>query len=331
MKKLAKILGVLVLLAVLLVGAFVAWANATYEKRLQFADTATPNIKVEATPELIEEGRYLVRGPAHCASCHSLTDRAHPELIAPDSPLTGGLEFAMGPIETTWAANLTPDTETGIGAMSDGELARVIRTGVMRTGELSFLMKLSVAELSDHDVAAVIAYLRSLAPVKNAVKHAQWGPVGKLMLPMLNLAPDPVEGPAHVAASAEPSIERGGYLAKHAAYCVSCHSAFDMQTLALTGPQFAGGTPEPSHGDADKEMEYAAPNLTSDATGVTGKLTEDEFVARMKGGRAYSSSIMPWENYREMTETDVRSIYRFLKSVPPVAHDTGPSYRPIKK
>jgi hypothetical protein len=37
---------------------------------------------------------------------------------------------------------------------------------------------------------------------------------------------------------------------------------------------------------------------------------------------------MPWDNYRELTETDLRSIYRFLRSLEPVANDTGPVYRP---
>ena len=37
---------------------------------------------------------------------------------------------------------------------------------------------------------------------------------------------------------------------------------------------------------------------------------------------------MPWENFAEMTDADLRSLFRYLKSLPPVAHDTGPSHRP---
>jgi hypothetical protein len=74
-------------------------------------------------------------------------------------------------------------------------------------------------------------------------------------------------------------------------------------------------------------MEFVAPNLTSHSTGMTGKLSEDAFVSRLQGGRAYASSIMPWENFRDISDSDLRSIYRYLKSLPPVDRDRGPSYR----
>ena len=123
-------------------------------------------------------------------------------------------------------------------------------------------------------------------------------------------------------------MERGAYLADHVALCTACHSEYDMSTFENVGPKGAGGTVEGSHGE-DDDLEYAAPNLTSDPTGVTGKLSEDAFVARLKGGRAYASSIMPWEAFKQLTDDDARSIYRYLRSLPPVKHDTGPGYRKV--
>ena len=58
-------------------------------------------------------------------------------------------------------------------------------------------------------------------------------------------------------------------------------------------------------------------------------MTEDQFLGRIKTGRSFISSIMPWENFSRMTESDLRSIYRYLKSLPPVDKDTGPSYRDV--
>lgn len=303
----------------------VAWTHATAEGRVDFSDTPYPALQASTDPEVIARGRYLVYGPAHCQQCHGDDDREHPEKLVEGAPLRGGLEFAMGPIATTWAANLTPDPETGIARRTDAELARAIRSGVMPDGRYSMMMALSAARLSDEDIVAVISYLRSQPPVHNEVPTGQWGPVGKLMLPFVPLAPR-TDTPTHVPPSDEPSLARGEYLVEHAAVCAGCHSPFDMATLSVSEPRLSGSQPEPSHG-SDTDYEYVAPNLTSHPTGVTGRLTEDQFVARIRQGRLHTSSIMPWENLGRTTDADLRSIYRYLKSVPPVDNDTGPSRR----
>ncbi len=110
--------------------------------------------------------------------------------------------------------------------------------------------------------------------------------------------------------------------------CTGCHSQFSMKTFKPVGPKAGGGTPEPSHG-ADSDMEFVTPNLTSDPTGVTGKLDENAFVARILHGRVHAGSIMPWENFQDTTETDLRSVYRYLRTLPPVQNDVGPSYRKV--
>lgn len=312
-----------------LVVALVAFALARAESKLQFPDTPAPAVQVSQDPEVIERGRYLVHGPAHCAECHSGSDRDHPEQVLTE-PLHGGLEFDMGPLAVTWSANLTPDKETGIGRWTDQQVARAIRTGVLPDGRLSFFMGLSAARLSDDDLSAVVSYLRSLPPVKNEVPRGVWRPLGKVLLQYVfpPLKPRLVEGPPGVPPSDEPSAERGHYLVEHAAFCVDCHTQFDMATFALKGPRLGGSQPDPSHG-SDTDMEFVAPNLTSHPTGMTGKLDEEQFVARLRGGRVYKSSIMPWENFTTLTEADARSIYRYLREVPPVDNDVGPTYRKV--
>jgi hypothetical protein len=76
-------------------------------------------------------------------------------------------------------------------------------------------------------------------------------------------------------------------------------------------------------------MEFVAPNLTSHPTGVTGRLSEDQFVARLRGGRVFPFSIMPWENFALTTDADLRSVYRYLRTLPGVDADVGPSYREV--
>ena len=74
-------------------------------------------------------------------------------------------------------------------------------------------------------------------------------------------------------------------------------------------------------------MAFVTPNLTADPTGYTGRVGEDSFVKRIKSCRAIPSSIMPSENFTQMLDEDLRSIYRYLRSLPPVKHDVGPTYR----
>lgn len=323
--------GVVALALVGIVGSAVAglvgYAAATTEGRLLFPDAPRPPLAASSDPAVIAHGRYLVHGPAHCAQCHSTDDRAHPEKIA-TAPLQGGLAFEMGPLGTRYARNLTPDPATGIGALSDADVARAVRTGVMHDGELSFFMRFSAANPSDEDLVAILSYLRSIPPVHHEVPPGEWYLFGKILLtyafPPMGPRLDPA--PAHVAASEQPSVARGAYLADHVMACTVCHTAMDPSTFALVGAKGAGSLPDPSHGD-DHDMEFVAPNLTSSPVGVTGKLDEDAFVARIREGRKYASSIMPWENFREATDSDLRSVYRYLKTLPPSAEDPGPTYR----
>jgi mono/diheme cytochrome c family protein len=309
----------------LLIGA-IGFALLTAENKLVFPETPRPQLVASEDPAVIERGRYLVHGPAHCSQCHSTDDRDHPEKTK-TAPLSGGLEFAMGPLATRYAANLTPH-ETGIKNISDADLARAIRSGVTHTGEWSVFMNLSASKPSDDDLVAIISYLRSLEPVDNAVPEGQWHAFGKILMTFAFPAVEPHSAPPprHVPASDEPSLERGQYLTEHIALCTNCHTEFDMSQLKLTGPKGGGSLPDPSHGK-DSDMEYVAPNLTSDPTGYTGKVDEDAFVGRLRGGRVFASSIMPWEAISSMTDSDLRSVYRYLKSLPPVSNDVGPTYR----
>jgi hypothetical protein len=94
-------------------------------------------------------------------------------------------------------------------------------------------------------------------------------------------------------------------------------------TGALTGPRF-GGTTGFTDSD-DLTHSWSPPNITSDPeTGRLGKLTEDQFVARFRQGRVIPGSPMPWQAFSRMADEDLRAIYRYLKTIPPVKRDVGP-------
>src|SRR6185369_13715014 len=106
-------------LAVILVGT----ALVRYDRRW---DVPTPVVQASTDPGIIARGRYIVYGPGRCADCHT-PDEARPVLDrGGEVPLTGG------PGEVTYlgswtAPNLTPDRATGLGAVSDAEIARMLR------------------------------------------------------------------------------------------------------------------------------------------------------------------------------------------------------------
>ena len=119
------------------------------------------------------------------------------------------------------------------------------------------------------------------------------------------------------------TVENGRYLAEAVTHCWACHTQRSMATGALTGPRYGGATGvkeafDPGH-------VWAPPNITTDPeTGRLGKMTEDQFVARLRAGRLLPGSPMPWQGLQRMTEDDLRAMYRYLKTVPAVRRDVGP-------
>ena len=100
-----------------------------------------------------EEGKAIVAARG-CASCH-------------EASLSGDAKPRPG--THAYAANLTPDEETGLGAWTDDAIARAIRAGIDDQGASLCAPMPRFWDLSDADVDAVVAYLRSLSPVKKAI------------------------------------------------------------------------------------------------------------------------------------------------------------------
>ncbi len=53
-------------------------------------------------------------------------------------------------------------------------------------------------------------------------------------------------------------------------------------------------------------------------------MSEDDFVGRFRAGRVLPGSPMPWQGFQRMSEDDLRAMYRYLRTVPPVSNDVGP-------
>lgn len=320
--------GALVIVGViaLVIVALVIYVETSWAR--DFKATPLPTVQASKDPEVIQRGAYIAHAVAHCSACHSAADAVKQRKLPTNlDDMRGGYVMEAGPFGTFYPANLTSDAETGIAKLSDAELGRVIRHGVAPDGRLDIFMSMSVGPMAEEDIVAIVSYLRSIPPVKNATAKDEWGFAAKAL--SSKFGPKPYPAPPFVKEGGV-SVERGRYLAKGPALCFGCHSPFDvMNGFTLSGPEFSGAhEAEPDH--EDQAYEIMAPNLTSDPkTGVLANFNSDEaFIDRVrKAGRTVPTSIMPWENFARMTDDDLRSIYQYLKTVPPANRATGPTRR----
>lgn len=288
------------------------------------AMAAPKDAKVLATAERLERGRYLFEHRLDCGGCHS--ERDFSRLGGPVKPdgVGKGVVFPdeMGLPGRVVAPNLTPDKETGLGNWTDGEIMRAIREGVDREGNalFPFMPYPSYRSMSDEDLEAVVAYIRSLKPVHNPL------PETELALPvalMIKSVPKPVEGRV-VAPSPHDSVAYGKYLVTVAG-CADCHTKQE-KGHPVEGMELAGGftlrLPEGT---------VVSANITPDLETGIGSWTEDGFVSRFRQYSDYAISgapkvtaesftLMPWLAYSQMTDEDLRAIYRYLRTIRPITN-----------
>lgn len=304
-----------------LVGIF---AVGTAVRQDRTFSAPTPDVHASKDPAVIERGRYLVRGPAHCVDCHGQAglDPKTNETAA-EPILGGGQEFHL-PVGTFRVPNITPDPEAGIGRYKDEDIARVLRYGVRPNGH-GVVPFMPFANLTDEDLGAIVSYLRTLPPSSNRVKPHEPNTTGKLLLAWVVDPRGPSE-PVRASIERAPTANYGRYLAHSVANCVGCHTKVDMRTGAFSGPLFGGGAVHASLKDPNKK--FVAPNLTPDSSsGWIADWSEDLFVARLKSGRVHDGSPMPWPAFQRMSDDDLRAIYRYLKTLPPASGGPDPSDR----
>lgn len=311
-KKILKWAGIAILSAIVILSITVASRqHLTY-------DAPYPNIKASKDSAIILRGKELVFGPAHCADCHA--PGLKPEDLAKnlDIPLSGGFEFTL-PVGTLLTKNITPDIETGIGRLSDGEIARELRYGVRANGTAMFDF-MPFHNTSDEDLTAIISYLRAQKPVHKEIPPVSLTLLGNVVQAFL-IKPVGPSGPVLTSIKRDSTIAYGEYLTNSVANCAGCHSPRNMMTGALTGEKFSGGLAFKSPHDPDK-ITYYTPNLTPDKqTGRITNWTQDQFVKRFRMGKLIQYSEMPWNSFSKMSDVDLVAIYKYLHSLKPVKHE----------
>jgi hypothetical protein len=213
--KILKYVGYLVLLTLVAVGGLLFYIKVALPG-VGNAETLT----IEYSPERVARGKYLATSVTVCMDCHSKRDWS--QFSGPLVPGTlgqGGEHFdqRVGMPGVFVARNITPE---GISRYTDGELLRAITTGVDKEGKAMFpLMPYPYyAKMDREDLYSIIAYVRSIAPIKNRVAPSQSD------FPMnfiINTIPQPAIFRKRPAKSNK--LAYGAYMI-NAAGCVECHT-----------------------------------------------------------------------------------------------------------
>jgi mono/diheme cytochrome c family protein len=214
----------------------------------------------------VERGRVVFALAAGCG-CHT----------AAEGPVGAGGGEVPTPFGTFYGSNITPDVETGIGSWTDDEIRAAIRDGVVRGkgAESPAMPYYRYAGMSDADVDDLIAFLRSLPPVRranrahvNELPLARWAYAGWRLL---------FGGTAPAAPRSAPQagIARGRYLVDHVAICGDCHTPRNALGVSQESRYLAGTR----RGVGERRV----PNITPHQTGI-GDWDEDDIVSALTLG-----------------------------------------------
>jgi mono/diheme cytochrome c family protein len=313
MKKVFKAILWIVLGIILIIVALTGYVQLASKKTF---NAPYPDIQASTDPAVIERGKYLAYGPSHCAVCHVSSDKVMAVENGLEMPLMGGWEEEFPGFGVFRGPNLTPDPETGIGNLTDKEIARAIRYGVKHDGSM-LAPFMEFQGMSDEDLTAVVSFLRSQEPVSHKVEPSELSLVAKALVAFGLLKPKgPIVNPP-VSVIPDTTAAYGGYLANHLGNCRGCHITMDDKGNQ-TSPDFSGGGVFPP-GAFSKGYAFISPNLTPHkSTGVMAEWTEKAFIDRFRGGRVHEGSPMPWGLYSHMHEGDLKALYRYLASLEPV-------------
>jgi mono/diheme cytochrome c family protein len=266
-----------------------------------------------------ERGRYLVNTIMACGNCHTPRD-ADGRPIA-DKELSGGLTFTTLAFVAT-AANITGDVETGIGGWSDAEIKSALVEGQRPDhGRLAGVPLAAIMPVSFYkallpgDLDAVVAYLRTVRPVRNEVS----APVYKTAV---RRDPYPDAEAGFDEATFTDPVKRGAYLAT-IGHCMECHSAWSRGVSDFTTGLGRGGRPFPPRaGTPEGTPPSIAANITSHPTAGIGAWTDAEIGSAITHGISRDGRTlkppMAFGFYAGLRDGDLAAIIAYLRTVPPL-------------
>ena len=324
MKRLLKWIGGIFFAFVILISVGVYISS---QKRLtRVYEIPDETVFIPTDVESLEYGEHIFQFRG-CEACHSAGGSSyiatgeefgmqeHLNLPSQNIPLMEGNVYMDDPaIGKVIASNLTSGKGGVGGEYTDAGWVRAIRHGIRMDGTpLLFMPSTEFYFLSDEDLGAVIAYIKSAPPMDNLLPRSSVSPLGRLvmMVPGVTFIPAeliPHDAPRPVAPPVGITPEYGEYLTQS---CKVCHG------LTMSGgqiPAFPASWPP-------------ALNLTWGEGSALPNWTEEEFINTLRTGVTpdgiqLRTQYMPWTSYRHMNDDELRAVWVYLKSLPPKAYGT---------
>ncbi|MGK2864856.1 MAG: c-type cytochrome [Chitinophagaceae bacterium] len=274
----------------------------------------------DSLKQQLEHGKYLVHSVVNCVDCHSQLDMNKFSM-----PIVAGTEGGGGlPIHELinipgkiFIPNITP---FALKDWTDDEIARAMTKGINKSGDTLFPMMPyhGLSQMAKEDVHAVIAYIRSLKPIENNF------PKRELFVPASVFGPLPDNDyKNNVRPDENDKIKYGQYLVT-IAHCGDCHTPFSPEGIPDFSKPLSGGNEDKLPG-----FTVRSANITPDSATGIGSWTEEMFISKFRNNAnpeninrnpGKNNTIMPWSCYGNMKENDLKAIYAYLHSIPPISN-----------
>lgn len=286
------LLGVVVLFGV---GAAAVVYGLSERRVRRVYDVQPPAVSVPADDSaLIREGGRLANVYG-CVDCHGPN-------------LGGGIVIDDPAIGTLAAPNLTSGSNGVAPSYTDQDWARAIRHGIRADGTpLMIMPSKEFFHLSDDDLRAILAFVKSVPPVTTNLPRKRLGPLGRFLfvagqLPLLAAEDIDHSAPRPDAPTPARTADYGEYLA---VACTGCH-----------GDGFSGGPVPGMPPDAPPSA-----NLTPNPDDGIGAWSEQDFFTAIRQGRRPDGSqiladFMPWPYLSAMTDDEIHAVWLYLRSLP---------------
>lgn len=281
---------IVILLALLLVGAVLAGVQMGERKRMRVIPVQVAPVAYTTDAAALERGSYLFQTRG-CAECHGANG--------------AGREFVNdGKGTRIVGANITPAGE--VAKYTPEDWVRTIRHGVKPDGRPVMVMPSEdYNRFTDADLAAVVAYVRSLPPMTGGEAVVDL-PLPARVLYGFDVIPDAAQRIDHTLPPATPvasgvTVEHGAYVAN---MCIGCHGE------KLSGGKIPGGPPD---------WPVAANITPGEGSAMVRYKNADAFVTMLQTGKrpdGSSIAVMPFESLSKLNDIDKRALFAFLQTVP---------------
>jgi cytochrome c553 len=292
MKRFLKVLawlagGLVSLVAALAITVFVA-SNAKLHKKFT---VAVQPVRLPTDAAAVARGRHIAETRG-CAECHG-------------KDLAGATVFDNGAMGRADGPNLTRGAGGLPASFTDEDFVRAIRHGVAPDGRGLFLMpSADFSTMSDDDMGALVAYIKSVPPVDKPSGPVALGPVARALLTFgqIKLAADVIDHANVKPAVVTPAVtvDYGRYIAVG---CTGCH-----------GDNFSGGKIKIGPPDWPP-----AANLTPHADGRLAKWTEEDFIRALRTAKRPDGTelnpVMP-RAFAALDDVELKAIWMYLKTLP---------------